>query len=293
MRAHHGRKARRECNCVRAESVPTWPSYRSKASICIGNNCALSSALYPALVPCNSCYLSLLPLLCGASLGWAMLGAQDSAPARWKDENAPPGGDSRRQAPAPTDHLTRGEPYGHWQPELAGTCSHLPAGDEATLQSRHWGRRALTVRLADTPAASTSAQAPVSCPSRLQFSPTRAGAFDPFAPQTDNDLPGCTPMCAQLAAAPPAPPAVHRKALAAQGSPARPAAATLADRVQSCPPERAGRQSTRPLLRVRHVGTLHRLGLDLSYQQCEHGHETVGFQMPSHVTCWCDPAQHA
>ncbi|KAL4427665.1 hypothetical protein ABPG75_001754 [Micractinium tetrahymenae] len=41
-------------------------------------------------------------------------------------------------------------------------------------------------------------------------SPARWGgaAFDPFAPPPDSELPGCTPQCAQLAAAPPAP---HRK----------------------------------------------------------------------------------
>lgn len=129
-------------------------------------------------------------------------------------------------------------------------------GHAAPSQWPGWSRRLLTVRLTDTPTTSTLAQPPVSCPSRLQHSPARPGrgAFDPFAAPAENELPGCTPMCAQLAAAPPAPPAVHRKPLAAEGSPvlaARPAAPFPADRVQSCPPERVGRRGTRPLLRVR------------------------------------------
>lgn len=114
----------------------------------------------------------------------------------------------------------------------------------------------LDVSGSNTPGGSGTAWAPpVSCPSRLQHgSPARFGSaasFDPFA--AAGEEPGCTPM---PGAQPAAPPAVHRKASGSADDASPPPAAPrpavhMADRIQSCPPERVGRRGSRPLTRIR------------------------------------------
>lgn len=148
-------------------------------------------------------------------------------------------------------------------PQMQGPCAGLEppvVEQQCSLRQPAWPIRLLLLDVRGTPPGSGTAWAapPVSCPSRLQHtSPQRnsSSRFDPFA-ASDDALPGCTPLCAQQAGQAAAPPALHRKP-AADASPAKePRAAAVglaAGGVKSCPPERAGRRVSRPLVRLRWV----------------------------------------